>query len=66
MTGLIAFMNGPVGRLVRLVGGLALLWFGFLGPAQGTNLGVVIGVLGIVMALLGIWGRCLLEFVTRK
>ena len=61
MSGLVQFMNGPIGRALRIVVGVALIWYGFMGPGDGTPLGIVVGVLGIVMGLLGIWGRCLLN-----
>ncbi len=32
MAGLITFMNSTVGRVVRVILGLALIWLGLMGP----------------------------------
>lgn len=61
MSGLVEFMNGPIGRVLRIVVGVALIWYGFVGPGGGTTLGIVLGVLGIGVGILGISGRCLLN-----
>ena len=63
MAGLISFMNGGIGRILRIVLGLALLWYGFLGPGQGTTLGIILGVIGILPLVMGLWGRCMLQFL---
>lgn len=63
MTGLINFMNGTVGRILRVVLGLVLIWLGFLGPGAGQTWGTVVGILGFLPVILGLWGRCLLQFI---
>lgn len=63
MAGLITFMNGMAGRILRIVLGLILVWLGFLGPGAGTTWGVIVGIVGIVPILMGLWGRCLLQFI---
>lgn len=63
MAGLVTFMNGVVGRILRIVLGLVLMWLGFLGPLQGTTGGTIVGIIGILPLVMGIWGRCLLQFL---
>ena len=63
MAGLIAYMNGWVGRALRIIVGVALLWYGFVGPGQGTVPGTILGVVGILAAVGGLWRRCLLQYV---
>lgn len=63
MAGLVNFMNTAIGRIVRIVLGLALIWLGILGPMAGTTGGVIVAVIGIVPIVMGIWGRCLLGFL---
>ena len=62
MNGLVAFMNGTWGRALRVILGLVLIYIGLFvwgGGAAGTILALV-GLLPIVM---GLWGRCLIEFL---
>jgi hypothetical protein len=63
MTGFVSFMNGAFGRILRIVLGLALIWLGLLGPMAGTTGGAIVAVIGVVPIIMGIWGRCLLQFV---
>ncbi len=63
MAGLVNFMNTAIGRILRIVLGLALIWLGILGPMAGTTGGVIVAVIGIVPIVMGIWGRCLLGFL---
>jgi hypothetical protein len=63
MTGFFSFMNGAFGRILRIVLGLALIWLGLLGPMAGTTGGAIVAVIGVVPIIMGIWGRCLLQFV---
>ena len=63
MAALITFMNGTIGRLLRIVLGLVLVWLGFLGPLAGSTAGIIVGVIGILPIIMGIWGRCLLQFL---
>lgn len=61
MQALIQFMNGPIGRIARIVLGLALLWFGL--TSMGGTVGYVIALVGVVAMAMGAMGRCLIEFV---
>lgn len=63
MAGLITFMNGTAGRILRIVLGLVLIWLGLLGPLAGSTGGVIVAIIGVVPIIMGIWGRCLLQFV---
>lgn len=63
MAGLITFMNGAAGRILRIVLGLALMWLGLLGPLAGSTGSVIVAIIGVVPIIMGIWGRCLLQFV---
>ena len=63
MAGLITFMNGAFGRILRIVLGLALIWLALLGPMADTTGGVIVAIIGVVPIVMGIWGRCLLQFV---
>lgn len=66
MAGLISFMNSTVGRLLRIILGLVLIWAGLLGPMQGTTGGYIVAILGLVPLFLGITGRCLLQSFAGK
>ncbi|HLG52258.1 MAG TPA: DUF2892 domain-containing protein [Chloroflexota bacterium] len=59
MSGLIAFMNGGVGRAVRVVLGLVLIAYGWLG--LGGTAGLVVAIIGLIPLAMGLLGRCLLE-----
>lgn len=63
MAGFFTFMNGAVGRILRIVLGLVLIWLGLLGPMADTTGGVIVAVIGVAPIVMGIWGRCLLQFV---
>lgn len=45
---------GTVDRVIRIIVGLALLWYALLAPASGYNWVGWIGVIPIVTALVGI------------
>lgn len=62
MKGLIHFMNGGIGRAARIVLGLALVYVGLV--TLGNSIaGYVVAVVGLLPIVMGIWGRCMLEFV---
>ncbi len=61
MAGLTTFMNGMAGRLLRIVLGLVLIWWGFF--SLGGAVGIIIGIIGLVALVMGALGRCLLEFL---
>jgi hypothetical protein len=51
------FMAGPVGRGVRVVAGLLLMFWGF---RQGTTMGTIAGVFGVVALAAGAFNWCLI------
>ena len=58
---LVEFMNNPVGRLLRIALGVALIVAAFTamsGPAQW-----VVAAVGLVPIGLGLSGRCLVELI---
>ncbi len=61
MKSLIDFMQGPLGRVVRVILGLVLIYAG-LGVLGGT-VGTVVAIVGILPIVMGVWGPCLLGFV---
>lgn len=61
MSGLTSFMNGPVGRIGRIVLGVALIYVG-LGVLGGTT-GYVVAAVGVLPIVLGASGRCLIELL---
>jgi hypothetical protein len=61
MSGLVDFMNNPVGRLLRIALGVAIIATAFTvttGAAQW-----VVAAVGLVPIGLGISGRCLVELL---
>ncbi len=63
MAGLLNFMRSGIGRILRIVLGLALIWLGLMGPMAGTTGGAIVAVIGVVPIVMGIWGPCLLQFL---
>jgi hypothetical protein len=53
------FMEGPVGRLLRIALGISLIWFG-LGRMGGAG-GLVVAVAGLLPVVMGAWGPCLVH-----
>jgi Inner membrane protein YgaP-like, transmembrane domain len=64
MSNLIQFLNGAVGRLLRVALGVALIWYGLL--VLGGTAGAILAVVGLVPIGLGLWGHCLLELVATE
>ena len=56
------FMNKPFGRVARVAAGGALVVWGFA-FSGGSVVGLTLGVIGILPLAMGLWGRCLPEFV---
>lgn len=55
------FMNNPLGRLLRIALGVAIIAVAFTslsGTAQWA-----VGAVGLVLIVLGVSGRCLVEFL---
>ena len=61
MSGLIKFMNSVTGRALRVLLGLVLIYLG-LAVIGGTT-GLVVAVIGLLPIAMGVWGKCLLQFV---
>lgn len=61
MQSLIHFMNTWVGRLARIALGLALIYAGLV--VLGGTAGLLVAVIGLLPLVMGIVGRCLLQFV---
>jgi Protein of unknown function (DUF2892) len=55
--GFARFMAGPVGRGVRIVAGLLLMFWGF---RQGTTVGTLVGAFGVVALAAGGFNWCLI------
>jgi hypothetical protein len=51
------FMAGPVGRGVRIVAGLLMMYWGF---RQGTTMGTIVGVAGTLPLAAGTFNWCFL------
>lgn len=64
MNGLINFMQGSVGRVLRVVLGLALVYIGL--ALVGGIAGIVIAVIGLLPIAMGVWGPCLLGFIFKQ
>jgi hypothetical protein len=64
MKGLIDFMQGTLGRVVRVILGLALIYIGL--AVVGGTAGIVLAVIGLVPIAMGVWGPCLLGFVFKS
>lgn len=62
MNSLIHFMNGGIGRVTRIVLGLVLVYLGLVTMANSPA-GYIVALVGLAPMVMGIWGRCLLEFV---
>ncbi len=61
MGSFIDFMRGTVGRTLRVVLGLFLIWWGFWGDA-----GAIVGIIGFVPLLAGILNFCLVAPLVGK
>lgn len=61
MSAFINFMNGGIGRAARIVLGLALIYVGLV--TLGGTTGYIVAAVGIVPIILGVSGRCLVEFL---
>ena len=64
MNGLINFMQGTAGRVLRVVLGLVLIYLGL--AVLGGTLGVIVAIIGLLPIAMGIWGPCLLGFVFKQ
>lgn len=51
------FMAGPIGRIVRIVAGVALIVWGL---SMGDTTGILIAVVGVLPVLAGVFNVCLI------
>ncbi len=51
------FIVSTWGRLIRIVAGLALVYYGFI--VLGSTLGVVVGLVGLAPVMAGIFDFCI-------
>ncbi len=64
MSGLVDFMNTGVGRGIRVLLGLVLIYVGL--TALSGVVGWVVALIGLLPIAMGAWGHCLLEFLMPK
>ncbi|MGE5138558.1 MAG: DUF2892 domain-containing protein [Rudaea sp.] len=64
MESLVHFMNIGVGRGLRFVLGVVLIYVG-LAVVSGT-LGLILAIVGLVPIAMAAWGHCLLEVAAPK
>ncbi len=56
MNPIIAFLASPVGRIIRIVAGIALIAWGLMG--LGGTWGIVVAIVGAVPLLAGLFDFC--------
>jgi hypothetical protein len=56
MNPIVSFLASPVGRIVRIVAGLALITWGLWG--LGGTVGLVVAVVGLVPLVAGLFDFC--------
>ena len=61
MDALIRFMNNPLGRLLRVGLGVAIVAYGLMG--LGGSTGWIVAEIGLIPIALGASGRCAVEFL---
>jgi hypothetical protein len=61
MDAFIGFMNTPVGRIARIVAGLALVGCGLF--ALGGTVGYIVAAVGLIPLVFGSVRRCMVEFI---
>jgi len=57
-------MEGPIGRMLRVVLGAVLIYLG-LGRLNGTG-GRILATTGLVPIAMGLWGPCLVHLAARR
>jgi hypothetical protein len=57
-------MEGPIGRMLRVVLGLVLIYFG-LARMSGTG-GRILAIAGLLPVAMGLWGPCLVNLAIRR
>jgi len=56
--GFARFMAGPAGRILRIVVGLVLVWYGFNGLGGGW--GIALAAFGVIAVIAGTFNLCLI------
>lgn len=64
MNSLINFMQGGVGRVVRVILGLALIYVGL--AVVGGTAGIIVAIIGLLPIAMGVAGPCLLGFIFKQ
>ena len=57
-------MEGPIGRVLRVGLGVALIYLG-LGRMSGMG-GRILAIGGLLPILMGLWGPCLVHLAVRR
>lgn len=57
-------MEGPIGRVLRVGLGVALIYVG-LGAMSGTG-GRILAIAGLLPIAMGLWGPCLVHLAVRR
>jgi DUF2892 family protein len=60
-TGFARFVNSPAGRVARIVAGLALIGWGYLGRTGAGGIALI--VLGLIPLVAGVFDLCLISAV---
>jgi len=58
------FMEGPAGRTLRILLGIALIYLG-LGLMDGIG-GKIVALAGLLPIVMGAWGPCLVHLAIRR
>lgn len=58
------FMEGPVGRVLRILLGMVLVYVG-IGRMTGVG-GQILALVGLLPIAMGLWGPCLLHLAMRR
>jgi len=59
-----AVMEGPIGRLLRVVLGVVLIYLGLV-RMSGTA-GRIVAIAGLLPIAMGLWGPCLVHLAIRR
>ena len=64
MNRFVEFMNSAVGRIARIVLGLAVITWSL--TSLGGAVGPIVAIVGLVPLVMGVWGRCLVELAVPR
>ena len=57
-------MEGPIGRVLRVVLGIVLVYLGLV-TINGTG-GRIVAIAGLLPIAMGLWGPCLVHLAVRR